>query len=44
MASGTNTLQYNLYTTAALATIFGDGTAGTATVAAPVPGSRRRSP
>lgn len=32
MASGTNTLQYNLYTTAALATIFGDGTAGSATV------------
>jgi spore coat protein U-like protein len=33
MASGANTLQYNLYTTAALGTIFGDGTAGTATVA-----------
>jgi spore coat protein U-like protein len=32
MASGANTLQYNLYTTAALATVFGDGTAGTATV------------
>jgi spore coat protein U-like protein len=26
-------LQYNLYTTAALGTVFGDGTAGTATVA-----------
>jgi spore coat protein U-like protein len=26
-------LQYNLYTTAALATIFGDGTGGTGTVA-----------
>ncbi len=32
MASGANTLQYNLYTTAALGTIFGDGTGGTATV------------
>ena len=32
MASGANTLQYNLYTTAALATIFGDGTGGTGTV------------
>jgi spore coat protein U-like protein len=32
MASGANTLQYNLYTTAALATIFGDGNAGTGTV------------
>jgi spore coat protein U-like protein len=28
MASGANTLQYNLYTTAALATIFGDGAGG----------------
>src|SRR5580704_9573805 len=27
MASGANTLQYNLYTTAALGTIFGDGSA-----------------
>ena len=26
-------MQYNLYTTAALGTIFGDGTAGTSTVA-----------
>jgi spore coat protein U-like protein len=33
MGSGANTLQYNLYTTAALGTIFGDGTAPTATVA-----------
>jgi spore coat protein U-like protein len=33
MGSGVNTLQYNLYTTAALGTIFGDGTGGTATVA-----------
>lgn len=33
MASGANTLQYNLYTTAALATIFGDGTGGTGTIA-----------
>jgi spore coat protein U-like protein len=33
MASGTNTLQYNLYTTAALATVFGDGTPGSQTVA-----------
>jgi len=32
MASGTNTLQYNLYTTAALTTVFGDGTGSTATV------------
>jgi spore coat protein U-like protein len=31
MASGANTLQYNLYTTAGFATVFGDGTAGTAT-------------
>jgi spore coat protein U-like protein len=32
MANGAATLQYNLYTTAALATVFGDGSAGTATV------------
>ena len=32
MGSGANTLQYNLFTTAGLATIFGDGTGGTATV------------
>lgn len=31
MASGPNTLQYNLYTTAAATTIFGDGTGGTGT-------------
>ena len=30
MASGTNTLQYNLYTTAAFGTVFGDGTGSTA--------------
>jgi len=33
MASGANTLQYNLYTSAALTTVFGDGTLGSATVA-----------
>jgi spore coat protein U-like protein len=33
MGSGANTLQYNLYTTAALSTIFGDGTGVTGTVA-----------
>jgi len=33
MGSGANTLQYNLYTSAALNTIFGDGTAGTSTAA-----------
>lgn len=33
MSSGTNTLQYNLYTTAALATVFGDGSGATATMA-----------
>jgi spore coat protein U-like protein len=32
MASGANTLQYNLYTSAALTTVFGDGTPGSATV------------
>ena len=34
MANGgaTSTLQYNLFTTAALGTVFGDGSAGTATV------------
>lgn len=31
MASGANTLQYNLYTTAAFTTVFGDGTGGTGT-------------
>jgi spore coat protein U-like protein len=31
MASGANTLQYNLYTTAGFATVFGDGTGSTAT-------------
>ena len=30
--SGANTLQYNLYTTAAANTVWGDGTLGTATV------------
>jgi spore coat protein U-like protein len=33
MASGANTLQYNLYTTAALTTVWGDGTGATATQA-----------
>jgi spore coat protein U-like protein len=33
MASGANTLQYNLYTTAGFATVFGDGTGSTATSA-----------
>lgn len=33
MASGANTLQYNLYTTNAYATVFGDGTGTTATSA-----------
>jgi len=33
LASGANTLQYNLYTSAALSSIFGDGTASTATSA-----------
>jgi spore coat protein U-like protein len=33
MGSGVNTLQYNLYTTAALGTVFGDGTGATGTVA-----------
>lgn len=33
MASGANKLQYNLYTSAALTTIFGDGTGGSATSA-----------
>lgn len=28
MSNGTDTLQYNLYTTAAFATVFGDGTTG----------------
>jgi spore coat protein U-like protein len=31
--SGTNTLQYNLFTTVALAQVFGDGSGGTGTVA-----------
>jgi len=33
MGSGVNTLQYNLYTTVALGSVFGDGTGATATVA-----------
>jgi spore coat protein U-like protein len=32
MGSGANTLQYNLYTSAALTTVFGDGTGGTSMV------------
>jgi spore coat protein U-like protein len=31
MANGASTLQYNLYTTAAMGTVFGDGTGSTAT-------------
>jgi spore coat protein U-like protein len=31
LASGPNTLQYNLYTTAARTTVFGDGSGGTGT-------------
>jgi spore coat protein U-like protein len=31
MANGTNTLQYNLFTTNTYTTVFGDGTAGSAT-------------
>ena len=41
MGSGVNTLQYNLYTTAALGTVFGDGTGATATVAGTAQASRR---
>ncbi len=33
LAAGTATLQYNLYTTAGFATVFGDGTGTTATIA-----------
>jgi len=33
LANGANTLEYNLYTTAGLTTIWGDGTGGTGTVA-----------
>jgi spore coat protein U-like protein len=33
MGSGANTLQYNLFTTAALTSVFGDGTGGTQTIA-----------
>ena len=33
LASGANTLQYNLYTSAALTTVFGDGTSSSGTVA-----------
>jgi spore coat protein U-like protein len=32
MTSGSNSLEYNLYTSAALTTVWGDGTASTATV------------
>ena len=32
MTSGTNTLNYNLYTSSALSSIWGDGTGGSATV------------
>ena len=33
MASGSNTLQYNLYTTAGFASVFGDGSSSTLTIA-----------
>jgi len=33
LANGANTLQYNLFTTAGMTTIWGDGTGGTGTVA-----------
>jgi len=33
LANGADTLQYNLFTTAALTTIWGDGTGGTGTIA-----------
>lgn len=39
MTSGTSALQYNLYTTAALSTIWGDGTGGTQTVSESLTGS-----
>jgi spore coat protein U domain-containing protein, fimbrial subunit CupE1/2/3/6 len=37
MASGTNTLQYNLYTSAGYGTVWGDGTGSTKTVQVPTP-------
>jgi spore coat protein U-like protein len=37
LKSGSNTLNYNLYTTASDTTVWGDGTAGTATVTATYP-------
>lgn len=33
LANGANTLQYNLYTSSGLTTIFGDGSGGTGTIA-----------
>ncbi|HKT31460.1 MAG TPA: spore coat U domain-containing protein [Gammaproteobacteria bacterium] len=39
MTSGTATLQYNLYTTAALTTIWGDGSSGTGTVSDQINGT-----
>lgn len=39
MAAGAPTLQYNLYTTAALTTIWGDGTGGTQTVSDTINGT-----
>lgn len=39
MASGANRLSYNLYTSAARTTVWGDGSSGTATVAAYAAGS-----
>lgn len=39
MTSGTSALQYNLYTTAALSTIWGDSTGGTQTLSGSLTGS-----
>jgi spore coat protein U-like protein len=39
MANGANTLEYNVYTTVGLATIFGDGTGTGAGATATVPGT-----
>ncbi len=44
MASGTNTLQYNLYTTAALGNVWGDGTGTTKTVQVPAPSTGLGTP
>jgi spore coat protein U-like protein len=41
MANGTSTLGYNLYTTSADTTVWGDGTGSTATVAGTGTGSNQ---